>query len=353
MGRQEEHLKIMSIKNDLFLRALKGETVERPPVWMMRQAGRYLPEFMAIRDKYDFFTRCRTPELASEITVQPIRRYGMDAAILFSDILVIPQAMNIEVQMKPNFGPYLPNPVTDQKGVDEVIVPDVNVELDYVMQAIKATKELLNNDIPLIGFAGSPWTILCYVVQGQGSKTFDKAKEFCFTNPVAAHQLLQKITDTTIAYLKAKVKAGVDAVQVFDSWGGMLSPVDYQEFSFQYMQQIIDALKDEAPVIIFGKGCWFALGDMAKSGAAALGVDWTCSARNARYLSGGNITLQGNFDPARLLSPPAVIKKMVTQMINEFGKDKYVVNLGHGILPNVPLDNAKAFIDAVKEYRQN
>ena len=353
MGRQEEHLNIMSIKNDLFLRALKGETVERPPVWMMRQAGRYLPEFMAIRDKYDFFTRCRTPELASEITVQPIRRYGMDAAILFSDILVIPQAMNIEVQMKPNFGPYLPNPVTDQKGVDEVIVPDVSVELDYVMQAIKATKELLNNDIPLIGFAGSPWTILCYVVQGQGSKTFDKAKEFCFTDPVAAHQLLQKITDTTIAYLKAKVNAGVDAVQVFDSWGGMLSPVDYQEFSFQYIQQIIDALKDEAPVIVFGKGCWFALGDMAKSGAAALGVDWTCSARNARYLSGGNITLQGNFDPARLLSPPAVIKKMVTQMINEFGKDKYVVNLGHGILPNVPLDNAKAFIDSVKEYRQN
>jgi len=352
MGRQEEHLSIMSIKNDLFLRALKGETVERPPVWMMRQAGRYLPEFMAIRDKYDFFTRCRTPELASEITVQPIRRYGMDAAILFSDILVIPQAMNIEVQMKPNFGPYLPNPVTDQKGVDEVIVPDVNVELDYVMQAIKATKELLNNDIPLIGFAGSPWTILCYVVQGQGSKTFDKAKEFCFTNPVAAHQLLQKITDTTIAYLKAKVKAGVNAVQVFDSWGGMLSPVDYQEFSFQYIQQIIDALKDQAPVIVFGKGCWFALGDMAKSGAAALGVDWTCSARNARYLSGGDITLQGNFDPARLLSPPAVIKKMVTQMINEFGKDKYVVNLGHGILPNVPLDNAKAFIDAVKEYGQ-
>ncbi|MCM4162059.1 MULTISPECIES: uroporphyrinogen decarboxylase [unclassified Arenibacter] len=343
----------MSIKNDLFLRALKGETVERPPVWMMRQAGRYLPEFMAIREKYDFFTRCRTPELASEITVQPIRRYGMDAAILFSDILVIPQAMNIEVQMKSNFGPYLPKPVQDQKGVDEVIVPDVNVELGYVMQAIKATKELLDNDIPLIGFAGSPWTILCYVVQGQGSKTFDKAKEFCFTNPVAAHQLLQKITDTTIAYLKAKVKAGVNALQVFDSWGGMLSPMDYQEFSFNYIQQIIDALKEEAPVIVFGKGCWFALGEMAKSGASALGVDWTCSARNARYLSGGQITLQGNFDPARLLSPPAVIKKMVGQMINEFGKDKYIVNLGHGILPNVPLDNAKAFIDAVKEYRLN
>ena len=341
------------IKNDLFLRALKGETVDRPPVWMMRQAGRYLPEFIAIREKYDFFTRCRTPELASEITVQPIRRYGMDAAILFSDILVIPQAMNIEVEMRPNFGPYLPNPVRDQKGVDEVIVPDVNVELDYVMQAIKATKELLNNDIPLIGFAGSPWTILCYVVQGQGSKNFDKAKAFCFTQPLAAHQLLQKITDTTIAYLKAKVKAGVDVVQIFDSWGGMLSPVDYQEFSWQYINQIIEALKDDAPVIAFGKGCWFALGEMAKSNVSALGVDWTITPQNARYLSGGKITLQGNFDPSRLLSPPATIKKMVHQMINDFGKDKYIVNLGHGILPNIPLDNAKAFIDAVKEYQFN
>ncbi|MFS4455199.1 uroporphyrinogen decarboxylase [Maribacter sp. 2304DJ31-5] len=340
------------IKNDLFLRALKGETVDRPPVWMMRQAGRYLPEFMEIREKYDFFTRCRTPELASEITVQPIQRYGMDAAILFSDILVVPQAMNIEVQMKPNFGPYLPHPIRSEKDLENVIVPDVEDALGYVMEAIKATKEKLNEEIPLIGFAGSPWTILCYCVQGQGSKTFDKAKELCFTQPVVAHKLLQKITDTTIAYLKAKIKAGVNAVQVFDSWGGMLSPTDYQEFSFQYIQQIIDAVKDEAPVIVFGKGCWFSLNDMARSGAAALGVDWTCSARNARYLSGGNITLQGNFDPARLLSPPSEIKKMVTRMINDFGKDRYVVNLGHGILPNVPVENAKAFIDAVKAYKQ-
>lgn len=338
------------IKNDLFLRALKGETVSRPPVWMMRQAGRYLPEFMEIKNKYDFFTRCRTPELASEITVQPIRRFGMDAAILFSDILVIPQAMNIEVEMKPDFGPFLPNPVRDQKAVDRVLIPDVDIELGYVMEAIKATKEKLNNAIPLIGFAGSPWTILCYVVQGQGSKNFDKAKAFCFKNPEAAHQLLQKITDTTIAYLKAKVRAGVDVVQVFDSWGGMLSPEDYQEFSWKYIQQIIDALKEMVPVIAFGKGCWFALREMSQSGASALGVDWTCSARNARYLSGGNITLQGNFDPSRLLSPPAEIKKRVHQMINEFGKDRYIVNLGHGILPNIPLKNAKAFVDAVKEY---
>lgn len=339
------------IKNDLYLRALKGETVERPPVWMMRQAGRYLPEFQEIKKKYDFFTRCQTPELASEITVQPIRRFGMDAAILFSDILVIPQAMNIEVQMKADFGPYLPNPIHDQNGVDNVVVPDVNIELDYVMQAIKATKDLLNNEVPLIGFAGSPWTILCYCVQGQGSKTYDKAKGFCFTNPVAAHDLLQKITDTTIAYLKAKVEAGVDAVQIFDSWGGMLSPTDYQEFSWQYINQIIEALKDDAPVIVFGKGCWFALPEMAKSNASALGVDWTITAQNARYLTGRNKTLQGNLDPARLLSPPFEIKKMVRQMINDFGKDKYIVNLGHGILPNIPLENAKAFIDAVKEYQ--
>lgn len=338
------------IKNDLYLRALRGETVQRPPVWMMRQAGRYLPEFQEIKEKYDFFTRCRTPELASEITVQPIRRYGMDAAILFSDILVIPQAMNIEVQMKADFGPYLPNPVRDQKGVDNVVVPDVHIELDYVMEAIKATKELLNDEVPLIGFAGSPWTILCYCVQGQGSKTYDKAKAFCFTTPIAAHQLLQKITDTTIAYLKAKVEAGVDAVQIFDSWGGMLSPTDYQEFSWQYINQIIEALKDDAPVIAFGKGCWFALPEMAKSNASALGVDWTITAKNARYLTGGNKTLQGNLDPARLLSPPSEIRRMVHQMINEFGKDKYIVNLGHGILPNIPLDHAKAFIDAVKDY---
>ncbi|KZS38032.1 uroporphyrinogen decarboxylase [Aquimarina aggregata] len=339
------------IKNDLFLRALKGETVERPPVWMMRQAGRYLPEFMALKKKYDFFTRCRTPELASEITVQPIDIIGPDAAILFSDILVIPQAMNIEVEMKDGIGPWLPNPIRSLKDVEQVVVPDVHEELGYVMNAIKLTKERLDNRVPLIGFAGSPWTILCYAVQGQGSKNFDKAKELCFSAPEAAHQLLQKITDTTIAYLKAKVAAGVNAVQVFDSWGGMLSPVDYQEFSWKYIQQIVDALKDETEVIVFGKGCWFALHDMAKSGAAALGVDWTCSARNARYLTGGNITLQGNFDPSRLLSPPAEIKKMVKQMIDEFGKDNYIANLGHGILPNIPVENAQAFVDAVKEYR--
>lgn len=339
------------IQNDLFLRALKGETVERPPVWMMRQAGRYLPDFMKLKAKYDFFTRCQTPELATEITVMPIEQIGTDAAILFSDILVVLQAMNIEVEMKAEVGPWIPTPIRSEKELNEVIVPDAEVALSYVIEAVKMTKQALNDQVPLIGFAGSPWTLLCYAVQGQGSKNFDKAKAFCFSQPELAHRLLQMITDTTIDYLKAKVAARVDAVQLFDSWGGLLSPDDYNIFSWPYIQQIVTALKDDIPVIVFGKGCWFALHDMAKSGASALGVDWTCSARNARYLSGGQITLQGNFDPSRLLSPIPTIKSEVKKMIDGFGKDRYIVNLGHGILPNIPVDHAQAFVDAVKEYK--
>jgi len=340
------------IQNDLFLRALKGETVERPPVWMMRQAGRYLPEFRALRDKYDFFTRCKTPELAAEITVQPIRIVKPDAAILFSDILVVPQAMGIDVELKDNLGPIIPNPIRSAADVAKVYNPDIQESLGYVMDAIKLTKEMLNNEVPLIGFAGSPWTIFCYAVEGKGSKSFDTAKGFCFSQPEAAHALLQKITDTTIAYLIEKVKTGVNAVQIFDSWGGMLSPVDYQEFSWKYINQIVEALAPHTEVIVFGKGCWFALNEMAKSKASALGVDWTCSPQNARYLTGGKITLQGNFDPSRLLSPIPTIKKMVHEMIDAFGKDNYIVNLGHGILPNIPVDHAKAFVEAVKEYQK-
>jgi uroporphyrinogen decarboxylase len=336
-------------KNDLLLRALDGEQVARPPVWMMRQAGRYLPDFMKLKHKYDFFTRCRTPELATEITVMPVDQIGVDAAILFCDILVIPQAMNIEVQMKPGFGPYLPNSVNSQQRVDEVVKPDVHQELSYVMDAIKMTKKELNNRVPLIGFAGSPWTIFCYAVQGQGSKNFDKAKEFCFTQPQAAHELLQKFTDVTIEYLKAKADAGVDVVQVFDSWGGMLSPADYQEFSWKYINQIVEALADHAKVIVFGKGCWFALEEMANSKADAIGVDWTCSADYARSKVNGK-TLQGNFDPSRLLSPQQEIQKMAQQMVRDFGTQNYIANLGHGILPNIPVENAKAFVNAIKNY---
>ena len=339
------------LKNDIFLRALDGEALDRPPVWMMRQAGRYLPDFMKLKAKYDFFTRCQTPELAAEITVMPIDQVGTDAAILFSDILVIPQAMDISVEMKDGVGPWLPNPVRTAEDLTKVVVPDVEDRLHYVMEAIQQTKVLLDDRVPLIGFAGSPWTILCYVVQGQGSKNFDLAKGFCFSQPALAHELLQKITTTTIAYLKAKVRVGVDAVQLFDSWGGMLGEEDYQVFSWQYMQQIIDALKDETKVIAFAKGCWFALPTMARSGVHALGVDWTCSARNARYLSGGQIPLQGNFDPSKLLSPIPEIEKLAHKMVSEFGTQKYIANLGHGILPNVPVDHAKAFVNAIKNYQ--
>lgn len=341
----------MTPKNDLLLRALRGEEVQRPPVWMMRQAGRYLPEFIALRDKYDFFTRCQTPELAAEITLQPIRRFPLDAAILFSDILVIPQAMGMNFEMKSNIGPWLENPIRTTEQVRNIQVPDVDETLGYVFEAIKLTKNELNNDIPLFGFAGSPWTILCYAVEGKGSKAFDIAKSFCFQHPIAAHELLQKITDTTIAYLLKKVEQGCNVIQVFDSWGGMLSPKDYDEFSWPYIEQIVNAVAEKAPVIVFAKGCWFALEKMTQSKASALGVDWTVSPKIARELTQNKITLQGNFDPARLLSPPETIQKMVKEMIDEFGPSKYIANLGHGILPNVPVENARAFVEAVVNYK--
>ena len=339
------------MKNELLLKALKGQPLERPPVWMMRQAGRYLPDFMKLKDKYDFFTRCQTPELATEITLMPIDQVGVDAAIIFSDILVVLQAMNIEVEMRDGIGPYIPKPINSKAALDQVTLPDVEEHLGYVFEAVRMTKDALIDRVPLIGFAGAPWTLFCYAVQGQGSKNFDRAKAFSFQEPEMAKELLQRITTTTIAYLREKVKAGADVIQLFDSWGGLLSPSDYQEFSWPYLKQIVDALSGSVPVIVFGKGCWFSLQEMSKSGASALGIDWTCSARNARYLSGGQITLQGNFDPSRLLSPISEIKTQVKQMINAFGKDRYIVNLGHGILPNIPVDHAKAFVDAVKEYQ--
>lgn len=339
------------IKNDLYLKALRGETVERPPVWMMRQAGRYLPEFMELRHKYDFFTRCQTPELASEITVQPLRRFPLDAAILFSDILVVPQAMGIDFKMKESVGPWLEEPIRTMEQIRNIQVPNVDDTLGYVFDAIELTLQKINDEVPLIGFAGSPWTILCYCVEGKGSKAFDIAKSFCFTQPEAAHLLLQKITDTTIAYLKRKVEKGVSAVLVFDSWGGMLSPEDYAEFSWKYISQIVEALSPKTHVVVFGKGCWFALEDMAKSNVSALGVDWTIRPEIARQLTSHSVTLQGNFDPARLHSSPQTIRKMVHEMINRFGKDRYIVNLGHGILPNIPVENAEAFVRAVVEWK--
>ena len=341
------------IKNDLFLRILKGETTERPAVWMMRQAGRYLPEFRALRDKYDFFTRCRTPELVADITTQPVDIVGVDAAILFSDILVVPQAMGIEIEMKEQVGPFLPHPIRSEADIERVEIPDVSHALGYVMDGIRLTKERLAGSVPLIGFAGAPWTIFCYAVEGKGSKNFDVAKSFAFSHPEWAHSLLQKITDTTIAYLKEKVKAGVDALQLFDSWGGVLSAEDYRLYSWRYTQQIVEALSEQVPVIVFAKGCWYALEEMSQSKAAALGVDWTCSPEMARKLTGGKKVLQGNLDPAWLLAPITQIKEKTQQMIRAFGKEHYIANLGHGILPEVPVEHARAFVEAVKSFKES
>ncbi len=340
----------MSLKNDLLLRALKGENVERPPVWMMRQAGRYLPDYIKLREKYDFFTRVETPELACEITLQPVDQVGVDAAIIFSDILVIPQAMGMKVLMEEGKGPLLPTTVKTQQDIDNLFTDDVENRLGYVMNALSLTKKELNNRVPLIGFAGAPWTLLCYMVEGKGSKTFDKAKQFCFTQPELAHQLLQKITDVTIQYLKAQVKAGADTVQVFDSWSGMLSPADFKTFAQPYLLQIADAVSTDAPVILFPKGSWYALPELSKSSASGLGIDWSLTPKMAREMTDNSITLQGNFDPSKLLSPIPEIKKEVHKMIDGFGTQRYIANLGHGILPNVPVDHAKAFVDAVKEY---
>lgn len=338
------------LKNDLLLRALRKEKVERPPVWMMRQAGRYLPDYIKLRNKYDFFTRVQTPELATEITLQPIDQVGVDAAIIFSDILVIPQAMGLEVKMEEGKGPSLPEVIRNQADVDRLNTADAAHHLKYVLDALSLTKKELNNRVPLIGFAGAPWTLLCYMVEGKGSKTWDKAKQFAYTQPEVAHALLQKITDITIDYLRAQIEAGADTVQVFDSWAGALSPEDFRIFAQPYLEQIAAALAGHAPVILFPKGTWYALESLSKSAASGIGIDWTVSPKRARQLTAGAITLQGNFDPSKLLAPIPQIRKWVKEMIDDFGAQNYIANLGHGIMPNVPVDHAKAFVDAVKSY---
>jgi uroporphyrinogen decarboxylase len=346
-----EAIKMTNEKDHLLLKALRGEKVDRPPVWMMRQAGRYLPDYIKLRQKYDFFTRVQTPELATEITLQPIDQVGVDAAIIFSDILVIPQALGVEVLLEEGRGPILPKTIKTKEDVDQLVTTETEERLSYVMKALALTKQELNGRVPLIGFAGAPWTILCYMVEGQGSKSFDKAKQFCFTKPELAHQLLGKITDVTITYLKAQVRAGADLVQVFDSWSGMLSPEDFKTFAQPYLERIAREVKDSAPVILFPKGSWYALFDLSKSDALGLGIDWCVTPQLARQLTNNNITLQGNFDPSKLLAPIPEIKRSVTKMIDEFGMQRYIANLGHGILPNVPVDHAKAFVEAVKEYK--
>jgi uroporphyrinogen decarboxylase len=339
------------LKNDLLLKTLRGEKTERTPVWMMRQAGRYLPDYMKLKEKYSFFERCQTPELATEITIQPVEQVGVDAAIIFSDILVVPQAMGMEVQMVEGKGPFLPAPIKSPAGLQRLHVPDIEDSLGYVFDALRLTKKALDGRVPLIGFAGAPWTLLCYMVQGKGSKTFDEAKAFCYTQPDTAHRLLQMITGTTIAYLKGQAKAGADVVQIFDSWGGLLGPDDFEEISLKYIRQIVAALKDEVPTIIFAKGAWSSLEGMAATGAHGLGIDWCIRPQMARQLAGHNVTLQGNFDPAKLMSPIPAIRQEVKTMMDAFKGTRHIANLGHGILPEVPVDHARAFVDAVKNYK--
>jgi len=331
---------------------LKGENVERAPVWMMRQAGRYLPDYMKLKEKYSFFERVQTPELATAITIQPVDQIGVDAAIIFSDILVVPQAMGLEVQLIENKGPFLPDPIKNSEDLKRIHIPDVHEKLNYVFEALRLTKKELNGKVPLIGFAGAPWTLLCYMVEGKGSKTFDQAKAFCYTQPELAHQLLQMITDTTIQYVKQQVKAGADVIQIFDSWGGLLGPDDFENLSLKYIRQIIHSLKQEQALnIIFAKGAWYSLKTMAETGTNGLGLDWCISPQMARKFSGNHVTLQGNLDPAKLLSPIPVIKKEVKKMLADFGSQRYIANLGHGIMPNVPVDHARAFVDTVKNYQ--
>jgi uroporphyrinogen decarboxylase len=339
-----------TFRNDIILKTLRGEPTERTPVWMMRQAGRYLPDYRVLRDKYDFFTRVQTPALAAEITLQPVDQIGVDAAIIFSDILVVIQAMGLEVQLIENKGPVLPDPFRTVNDLHRLRIPDVEETLGYVFDAIRLTKQELDNRVPLIGFAGAPWTLLCYMVEGKGSKTFDTVKSFCYSQPALAHKLLRMLTETTIAYLKQQVKAGADVIQLFDSWGGLLSPDDFEIFSLQYMRQIIQALKNEAPLILFAKGAWGCIREMSATGCAGLGLDWCMRPEVARSLAGPGIILQGNLDPARLLSPIPEIKKEVAKMLDGFGASRYIANLGHGILPNVPVDHAKVFVEAVKSH---
>lgn len=338
------------LKNDLLLKALRKEKVPRAPVWMMRQAGRYLPQYQVLKAKYDFFTRVQTPELACEITLQPVDLIGVDAAIIFSDILVIPQAMGLTVLMEEGKGPQLPKVIATSADVDQLNL-DVEGELKYMFDALSLAKKELNNRVPLIGFAGAPFTLLCYMVEGKSSKGFEKAKAFCFTQPELAHRLLAKITAATITYLKAQLKAGADVVQLFDSWSGLLSPDDFDQFAGQYLVQIAEAVAPYGPVILFPKGSAYALEPLSKNKAvSAIGLDWNTRPEKARLETQGRVTLQGNFDPIKLLGPIPELKKQVHQMMKAFGAQAYIANLGHGIVPNIPVDHAKAFVDAVKEY---
>lgn len=340
----------MKLKNDLLLRTALGAAVERPPVWLMRQAGRILPQYRALRGKLSGFKELvETPDLAAEVTIQPVDELGVDAAIIFSDILVIPEAMGCVYEMVEKRGPLFPNTIKTAADVARLRSgAEAAAELEYVYQALRVTKRELNGRVPLIGFAGAPWTLLAYMVEGSGSKTFSQAKKFLYTQPEASHALLQKITDTTIAYLKNKVAAGADLIQVFDSWAGILSPAQYRTFALPYLRQICSAIT-EVPVTMFSKNAWFALTEIGQLDCNVVGLDWNTQPEIARQLV-PNKVFQGNLDPCMLYAEPAVIRENVTQMIEKFG-GRHIVNLGHGVYPDTPLDNVKVFVETVKSYR--
>ncbi|NBA75843.1 uroporphyrinogen decarboxylase [Emticicia sp. ODNR4P] len=340
-----------NLQNDLILRAARGQQVERVPVWMMRQAGRILAEYRAVREKAGSFIQlATTPELAAEVTIQPVDILGVDAAIIFSDILVVPEAMGLPYVMEEKVGPIFPTTIHSMADVEKLHVANPEEELKYVLDAIKIVKSELNGRVPLIGFAGAPFTLLCYMIEGRGSKTFSKAKKALYSEPELSHALLQKITDTTIAYLKAQIAAGANLVQIFDSWAGILSPEQYRTYSLPYIAQICDAIT-EVPVTVFAKGAFFAREDMGKLNCEVVGLDWNMDIAESRKLVGSSKTLQGNLDPCVLYGSFDEIKKHTRSMIQQFGTQKYIANLGHGVYPDTNPDKVKCFIDTVKEYQ--
>ena len=342
--------------NDIFLRALLRQPIERTPVWMMRQAGRYLPEYRATRERAGSFLKlCMTPELACEVTLQPLARFPLDAAILFSDILTIPQALGLGLQFETGEGPRIERPVRSSADVAKLAVPDPMQELRYVIDAVSLIRRELHGKVPLIGFAGSPWTVGTYVVEGGSTREFSRIKAMMFDEPQTLHRLLALLSDATCAYLNAQIEAGAQAVMIFDTWGGVLSPQRYREFSLHYMQRIVDGLTRErdgkrVPLILFTKGGGAWLNEMAQTGCDALGVDWTTDLADARRAVNDKVALQGNLDPSALYASPARIKEEVARVLASYGQGHgHVFNLGHGIHPLIKPEHAGAMIAAVHE----
>ncbi|MDT8451157.1 MAG: uroporphyrinogen decarboxylase [Gammaproteobacteria bacterium] len=345
-----------SLKNDRLIRALLRQPVDRTPVWIMRQAGRYLPEYRAVREQAgDFMSLCRSPELACEVTMQPLRRFDLDAAILFSDILTIPDAMGLGLYFEEGEGPKFKRTLKSAADIAKLAAPDPHDELSYVIDAVSLIRKELNGEVPLIGFSGSPWTLATYMVEGGSSKTFSKIKALLFEDPKAAHQLMSVLADSVAAYLNAQIAAGAQAVMIFDSWGGALSTAHYMEFSLAYMQRIVDQLTREKdgekiPVTLFTKGGGLWLKELAATGCDALSLDWTIDIGVARAQVGDKVALQGNMDPAAMSTSPAVIKAEAERILASYGQGSgHIFNLGHGITPNIKPDNVKALVDAVHE----